>query len=118
MKNLTYTHMYIHRHTHTHICTYTHICMCVYIYTQTCLLPNDLDKITLGQLNSYRFVKPKESLPIILIIYKDNSRCIRSDQISHSVVSDSLRPHESQHARPPCPSATPRVHSDSRPSSQ
>ena len=26
-----------------------------------------------------------------------------SDQISHSVVSDSLRPHESQHARPPCP---------------
>jgi len=32
---------------------------------------------------------------------------IRSDQISHSVVSDSLRPHESQHARPPCPSPTP-----------
>ena len=41
-----------------------------------------------------------------------------SDQISHSVVSDSLRPHESQHTRPPCPSPTPRVHSDSRPSSQ
>ena len=33
-------------------------------------------------------------------------------------MSDSLRPHESQHARPPCPSPTPRVHSDSRPSSQ
>ena len=29
-----------------------------------------------------------------------------------------LRPHESQHARPPCPSPTPGVHSDSRPSSQ
>ena len=47
---------------------------------------------------------------------------IRSDQIrsvvSDSVVSDSLRPHESQHARPPCPSPTPGVHSDSRPSSQ
>ena len=42
----------------------------------------------------------------------------RSDQISHSVVSDSLRPHELQHARPPCPSPTPGVHSDSRPSSQ
>ena len=42
----------------------------------------------------------------------------RSDQISHSVVSDSLRPHELQHARPPCPSPTPRVHWDSRPSSQ
>jgi len=43
---------------------------------------------------------------------------IRSDQISRSVVSDSLRPHESQHARPPCPSPNPGVHSDSRPSSQ
>ena len=43
---------------------------------------------------------------------------IRSDQISLSVMSDSLRPHESQHARPPCPSTTPRVHPDSRPSSQ
>ena len=31
---------------------------------------------------------------------------IRSDQISHSVISHSLRPHESQHARPPCPSPT------------
>jgi len=36
--------------------------------------------------------------------------CIRSDQISRSVVSDSLRPHESQHARLPCPSPTPGVH--------
>ena len=35
---------------------------------------------------------------------------IKSDQISRSVVSDSLRPHESQHARPPCPSPTPGVH--------
>ena len=42
----------------------------------------------------------------------------RSDQMSRSVVSDSLRPHESQHARPPCPSPTPGVHSDSCPSSQ
>ena len=39
-------------------------------------------------------------------------------QFSHSVVSDSLRPHESQHTRPPCPSPTPGVHSDSRPSSR
>ena len=41
-----------------------------------------------------------------------------SVKFSCSVVSDSLRPHESQHARPPCPSPTPGVHSDSRPSSQ
>ena len=40
-----------------------------------------------------------------------------SVQSSRSVVSDSLRPHESQHARPPCPSPSPGVHSDSRPSS-
>ena len=39
-------------------------------------------------------------------------------QLSHSVMSDSLWPHESKHARPPCPSPTSRVHSDSRPSSQ
>ena len=37
---------------------------------------------------------------------------------SSSVVSDSLRPHESQHARPPCPSPTPGVHPNSCPSSQ
>ena len=41
-----------------------------------------------------------------------------SVQFSLSVVSDSLRPHESQHARPPCPSPTPGVNWDSRPSSQ
>ena len=40
-----------------------------------------------------------------------------SVQFSCSVVSNSLRPHESQHARPPCPSPTPGVHWDSRPSS-
>ena len=41
-----------------------------------------------------------------------------SAQFRRSVMSDSLRPHESQHARPPCPSPAPGVHSDSRPSSQ
>ena len=41
-----------------------------------------------------------------------------SVQSSCSVVSDSLRPHESQHARPPCPSPTPGVHSNSCPLSR
>ena len=41
-----------------------------------------------------------------------------SVQFSHSVVSDSLRPHGLQHARPPCPSPIPGVHSNSCPSSQ
>ena len=40
-----------------------------------------------------------------------------SVQISCSVMSNSLRHHELQHARPPCPSPTPGVHSDSCPSS-
>ena len=41
-----------------------------------------------------------------------------SVQFSHSVMSDSLRPHESQHARLPCPSPTPRVYPNSCPFSQ
>ena len=41
-----------------------------------------------------------------------------SVQFSHSVVSDSLQLHELQHARPPCPSPTPKVYSDSCPLSQ
>ena len=41
----------------------------------------------------------------------------RSVKFSHSVVSDSLRPHELQHARPPYPSPTPGIHSNSHPSS-
>ena len=40
-----------------------------------------------------------------------------SVQFSCSVMSDSLRPHEPQHSRPPCPSPTPGVHSNSCPSS-
>ena len=47
-----------------------------------------------------------------------STRGFSSVQFSCSVVSDSLRPHELQHARPPCPSPTPRVHPDSCPSSQ
>ena len=52
------------------------------------------------------------------MISKHHRSQIHSVQFSHSVVSGSSRPHESQHARPPCPSPTPRVHSDSHPSSQ
>ena len=44
--------------------------------------------------------------------------CVGSVQFSRSVVSNSLQPHELQHTRPPCPSPTPGVHPDSRPSSQ
>ena len=41
-----------------------------------------------------------------------------SVQFSHSGVTDALRPHELKHTRPLCPSPTPEVHSNSRPSSR
>ena len=51
----------------------------------------------------------------------DMELCLRiqfsSVQFSGSVVSDSLWSHESKHARPPCPSPSPEVHSESNPSS-
>ena len=47
-----------------------------------------------------------------------NVGSISSVQFSRSVVSTSLRPHESQHARPPCPSPTPRVYPNPCPSSR
>ena len=63
--------------------------------------------------------------PFISLIYMSlylkwisHRQHISSVQFSCSVMSDSLRPHELQHARPPCPSPTPGVHSDSCPSSE
>ena len=47
-----------------------------------------------------------------------NSLNFPSVQLSHSVVSNSLRPHEPQHTRPPCPSPTPGVHPNSCPPSR
>ena len=67
-------------------------------------------------------------ISLIICFFRESFQCLLvcqlyflyfiSVQFSHSVMSDSLRPHESQHARPPCPSPTPGVHSDSHPSSQ
>ena len=57
--------------------------------------------------------------------YNDNGKALRhlkqkeqSVQFSHSVVSDSLRPYELQHARPPCPSPAHGVYPNSSPWSQ
>ena len=62
--------------------------------------------------------REKNSFILNLLWLVITPKCQLSVQFSHSVMSDSVRPHESQHARPPCPSPTPGVHSDSRPSSQ
>ena len=50
-------------------------------------------------------------------MHLETSWSLSSVQFSCSVMSDSLRPHDSQHASPPCLSPTPRVHSNSCPSS-
>ena len=89
------------------------------------------DKLIGSLILSFGFVSRSFSWWIFLLVLFSGLSCFssssvsdcshvyfKSDQISHSVVSDSLRPHESQHARPPCPSPTPAVHWDSRPSSQ
>ena len=72
------------------------------------------------QVHTAQFVDTmSKNVSLTLATQETINRKFRSDQIiSHSVVSDSLRSHESQHARLLCPSPTPGVHSDSRPSSQ
>ena len=54
----------------------------------------------------------------LVIIKAIQQITIREVQFSCSVVSDSLQPHGTQHARPPCPSPTPRVHPNSCPLSR
>ena len=54
----------------------------------------------------------------LFCLYFHEVLVVSSVQFSCSVVSDSLQPHESQHARPPCSSPTPGVHSNSHPSSR
>ena len=54
--------------------------------------------------------KPENVTPLSIYLY--------AVQFSHSVVSHSLQPHKPQHARPPCPSPTPRVYPNSCPLSQ
>ena len=80
------------------------------------------EKIERKWLNDWRLTLKRIVLQLTIAVYLRNKisdkYMISSVQFSRSVVSDSLRPHESQHARPPCPSPTPRVHSDSRPSTQ
>ena len=57
-------------------------------------------------------------LPTIRVFSNRSAICISSVQLSCSVVSNSLRPHGQQHARPPCPSPTPRFYWNSCPLSQ
>ena len=83
---------------------------------------NSLDQNTrVDNLSLFQRIFPTQgSNPRLLhcrwILYQLSYK-FSSVQFSRSVVSDSLRPHESEHARTPCPSPSPVVHSDWRPSS-
>ena len=83
-----------------------------------CILPSPpLSHVLISQFS----MSVSDLLPCKEILQNHFSRfhicAFSSVQFSHSVVSDSLRPHEMQHARPPCPSPTPRVQSNACPSS-
>ena len=71
-------------------------------------------------IQSHRSALQLHPLVVYLFTSQLSASCRKplSVQFSHSVVSDSSQPDESQHARPPSPSPTPGVHSDSHPSSQ
>ena len=78
-------------------------------------IPRRLRTRSFGLLS---FPPPPPPPPVLNIVLEYTEHKIHHLQFSCSGVSDSLQPHELQHARPPCPSPTPGVHSDSRPSSQ
>ena len=75
---------------------------------------NNTDNVK--NINKYKNIVRKCN-PLLLLLLLLLSR-FSSVQFSCSVVSDSLWPHESQHARPPCPSSTPRAYSNLCPSSR
>ena len=57
----------------------------------------------------------KDNIKLVVIKINNTSVNVFSVQFSHSVVSNSMRLHEPQHARPPCPSLTPGVYPNSCP---
>ena len=96
---------------------------CTSYYFPVCHFCN----LFLSQILMLPITEPQGSISVKALFVKHKQqifpavpRCSQfsSVQFSRSVVSNSLRPHESQHARPPCPSPTPGVHSNSHPSSQ
>ena len=74
--------------------------------------------LDLGGSNTLEtYVSKLEPKPVNASKVQKSKSKYSSVQFSHSVVSDSLRPHESLQARPPCPSPTPGVYPNSCPSS-
>ena len=115
----------IHTHTHTHTHTQAQHFSLHYLRCFLCVIitdgwGNNINKVLIQLHNA----KEQNLINIVLewIDSPDNfqqlnnrSQMFSSVQFGRSVVSSSLRPHELQHARPPCPSQTPGVYSNSCP---
>ena len=71
-------------------------------------LSNEYSGLISFRINWLNLFAIQGTLKSLLQHYSSKASNQLSVQFSHWVVSDSLRPHESQHARPPCPSPTPR----------
>ena len=84
---------------------------CLYGSLHLCHLLNQYTSPEHLVVNSFSILRKLQWVP-------ESIYCISSVPFSCSVVFDSLRPHGLQHARPPCPSPTPGVHSNSCPSSK
>ena len=67
----------------------------------------------LNIISTFQLLKNMDQLILLNVGFPKEFSSVQS---SRSIMSDSLRPHESQHTWPPCPSPTPGVHSDSHPS--
>ena len=74
---------------------------------------SSVDTLTLAQRGRC-WISDLQYCKMMFYFLKPFSLCNLFSSVHSSVVSNTLRPHESQHARPPCPSPTPGVHSDSR----
>ena len=79
----------------------------ILVFVKTSLNPN---------LTSFPFLSSDNQMFVISL--PTMNQCISLVQFSHLIESDSFWPHGLQHARPPCPSSTPGVHSNSCPLSQ
>ena len=119
----THTHTGARTHTHTQACTHTakrkkkqrpHSKMLFNISKPENVPPYSKRTKTKLICHINQCKRAKLDLKIIALTPKPNN----SVQFSHSVMSDSLWPHESQHTRPSCPPSTPGVYPNSCPSSQ
>ena len=104
------------------VCVYIYIyisfvCMCMFIVVEAYVY--SMWRLFYREVSSLIFPELLFCICFHIHFCDWSSVCVQfsSVQFSRSVVSDSLQPHESQHTRPPCPSPTPWVHSDSCPSS-